>query len=129
MAMTDDSSNGAQATVAGNLRGTREAMSTVRGVFGEPYELDGVTVIPVARVMGGGGGGGGEGTGPAEASGRGFGTGFGINAHPLGIYEVRDGTAVWKPVVDVNRLARGGQIVAGILAVGLTLVLLVRRRR
>jgi len=29
----------------------------------------------------------------------------------------------------VNRLARGGQIVAGILAVGLTLVLLVRRRR
>ena len=33
---------------------------TVKRVFGEPYEKDGVTVIPVARVGGGAGGGGGE---------------------------------------------------------------------
>jgi uncharacterized spore protein YtfJ len=34
---------------------------TVKRVFGEPYERDGVTVIPAAVVLGGGGGGGGEG--------------------------------------------------------------------
>lgn len=30
---------------------------TVKRVFGDPYELDGVTVIPAARVRGGAGGG------------------------------------------------------------------------
>jgi len=34
---------------------------TVKRVFGEPYEKNGVTVIPAARVQGGAGGGGGEG--------------------------------------------------------------------
>ena len=33
---------------------------TVKRVFGEPYEHDGVTIVPVASVMGGGGGGSGE---------------------------------------------------------------------
>jgi len=112
--------------VSDNLQGTREAM-TVKGVFGEPYELDGVTVIPVAKVSGGGGGGAGEGNGPDEEGGKGFGTGFGINASPVGVYEVRDGTVEWKPAIDVNRLARGGQVLAGILFVCITLVL--RRRR
>jgi uncharacterized spore protein YtfJ len=32
----------------------RDAMS-VRRIFGEPYEKNGVTVIPAARVQGGGG--------------------------------------------------------------------------
>lgn len=36
----------------------RDAM-TVRQVFGEPYERDGVTVIPAATVMGGAGSGSG----------------------------------------------------------------------
>jgi len=39
---------------------TRDAL-TVRKVFGEPYEKNGVTMIPVARVQGGAGGGGGVG--------------------------------------------------------------------
>ena len=30
---------------------------TVKRVYGEPYERNGVTVIPAATVMGGGGGG------------------------------------------------------------------------
>ena len=34
---------------------TADAIS-VRRVFGEPYEKDGLTVIPVASVAGGGGG-------------------------------------------------------------------------
>ena len=45
---------------------------TVKRVFGEPYEKNGVTVIPAARVQGGAGGGGGEGP---EGQGKGSGTG------------------------------------------------------
>src|SRR6185312_9380830 len=41
------------------LTHARDTM-TVKQVFGEPYEKDGVTVIPVAAVGGGGGGGSGE---------------------------------------------------------------------
>jgi len=33
---------------------------TLKRVFGEAYEVNGVTVIPVAAIRGGGGGGGGE---------------------------------------------------------------------
>jgi uncharacterized spore protein YtfJ len=124
--MTDERNAGAGNVVADNLRGTREAMS-VRGVFGEAYVLDGVTIIPVARVSGGGGGGGGEGTGPEDQGGTGFGTGFGINANPVGVYEVRGDAVEWKPAVDVNRLAKGGQALAGIAVVCLTLLLLKRR--
>ncbi|MCP5030128.1 MAG: sporulation protein [Actinomycetia bacterium] len=105
-----------------NIRGTRDALS-VRRVFGDPYELEGVTIIPVARVAGGAGGGGGEGTGDDE-SGSGFGGGFGLGAYPVGVYEVRDGHVEWKPTVDVGRLAKGGQVLAGIMAVCLTLVFL-----
>jgi uncharacterized spore protein YtfJ len=114
----------ARLTVLENIRGARDALS-VRRVFGDAYELDGVTIIPVARVAGGAGGGGGE--GPSEKEGSGFGGGFGLGAHPVGVYEVRDGHVEWKPAVDVNRLARGGQILAGVMAVCVALAL--RRRR
>jgi uncharacterized spore protein YtfJ len=40
---------------------------TVKRVFGEAYERNGVTVIPTAEVMGGGGGG--QERGPTEAAG------------------------------------------------------------
>ena len=98
--MTDDVRGEAENAVLDNLRGTRDAM-TVRGVYGEAYELDGVTIIPVARVSGGAGGGGGEGTGPDDAGGHGFGTGFGFGAQPVGVYEVRGGHVEWKPALDV----------------------------
>jgi uncharacterized spore protein YtfJ len=124
--MTDDVRGEAESTVLDNLRGARDAM-TVRGVYGEAYELDGVTIIPVARVSGGAGGGGGEGTGPDDAGGHGFGTGFGFGVQPVGVYEVRSGHVEWKPAIDVSRLAKGGQVLGGIIAVCLTLVLLRRR--
>lgn len=72
-----------------SIRGTRDALS-VRRVFGDPYEHNGVTVIPVARVAGGAGGGGGEGV-DEERKGNGFGTGFGLRAHPVGMYEISNG--------------------------------------
>jgi uncharacterized spore protein YtfJ len=65
--------------------GAVEDLLTVRKVFGEAYELDGVTIIPVASVQGGGGGGGGEGAGPGEAgTGSGGGLGFGVKVRAVG---------------------------------------------
>jgi uncharacterized spore protein YtfJ len=112
--------------VLDSIKGARDAIS-VRRVFGDAYELDGVTLIPVARVAGGGGGGGGEGQGKDAETGSGFGTGFGLQARPVGVYEVHDGTVEWKPTIDVSFLVRGGQVLAGIVAVCVTLVLLRRR--
>jgi hypothetical protein len=43
------------------------------------------------------------------------------------VYEVRGDEVVWKPTVDVNRLLKGSQVLAGIIAVCTTLVLLRRR--
>jgi uncharacterized spore protein YtfJ len=106
--MADDS----MATVLAKLDAVKDTL-TVKRVFGDPYELDGVTVIPVALVRGGGGGGGGEGTGPnSDGSGSGGGVGFGVNARPVGVYVVKDGDVSWQPAIDVMRVVLGGQIVA-----------------
>ena len=114
------------AAVMRQLDEVRDAMRAGR-VFGEPYEHDGVTVIPAARISGGGGSGGGHGESDGE-SGGGFGTGFGLNARPVGMIVIdRDGRVSWRPTVDATLLARGGQVLAGIVAVCLTLVLLRRR--
>ncbi len=125
--MTITQTTDAEIAVLRDLKGTRDAIS-VRRVFGDPYTVDGVTIIPVARVAGGGGGGGGEGTGPEEQQGRGFGTGFGIGAHPVGVYEIRGGVLKWKPSVDVDRLARGGLVLTGLIALLRGAVLLRRSR-
>ena len=66
---------------------SRDAM-TVNRVFGEPFEKNGVTVIPAASVRGGAGGGSGEGP---EGTGKGGGTGFGLSARPAGAYVIRNG--------------------------------------
>jgi uncharacterized spore protein YtfJ len=74
---------------------------TVRRVFGDPVQRDGVTVIPVASVAGGGGGGGGH-----DADGQeGEGGGFGLRARPVGVYVLNDGGVRWQPAVDLERLA------------------------
>ena len=109
-----------------SIRGTHDSLS-VRRCYGDPVELDGVTVIPVARVSGGAGGGGGEGTDERDASGGGFGTAFGLRVNPIGVYEVRDGSIEWKPAIDVGRLLKGAQVLAGIIAVCITLVRRARR--
>jgi uncharacterized spore protein YtfJ len=89
------------------IRGARDAM-TVDRVFGEPYERDGVTIIPAAVVRGGAGGGSGE---VPKGEGRGGGTGFGLSARPVGAFVLRDGSWEWKPAVDVTRIILGAQIV------------------
>jgi Sporulation protein YtfJ (Spore_YtfJ) len=112
----------------GQLEGARDAL-TVSRAFGQPYELAGAAVIPVASVRGGGGGGGGEGTDPDSASaGSGGGMGFGMIVRPFGVYEVRDGSVTWRPAIDVMRLAVGGQDLAGIALFTIGRILTNRRR-
>jgi uncharacterized spore protein YtfJ len=88
--------------------GKAEEAFTVRRVFGEPFEKDGVTVIPAARVQGAVGGGGGQ----APGGEGGTGTGFAMSTKPFGMYVMRDGEVTWRPAVDVNRLILGGQVLA-----------------
>jgi uncharacterized spore protein YtfJ len=86
----------------------RDAL-TVKRVFGEPYEKNGVTVIPVAKVQGGAGGGDGE---RPQGQGKGSGSGFGMTARPVGAFVIRGDQMTWRPAVDVTRIVLGGQIVA-----------------
>jgi uncharacterized spore protein YtfJ len=86
----------------------RDAL-TVKRVFGEPYEKDGVTIIPAARIQGGAGGGSGEDT---QGQGKGSGSGSAMTARPVGAFIIREGELSWRPAVDVNRIILGGQVVA-----------------
>lgn len=83
-------------------------------VFGQPYEKNGLTVIPAARVMGGGGGG----EAPASEKGTGStgsGGGAGVQARPAGAFVVKGDSVRWVPAVDANRMILMGQIL-GIVA-------------
>jgi len=73
--------------------GRAEEAFTVRRVFGEPYEKDGVTVIPAAHVQGAAGGGGGE-----APAGEGSGTGTGFEGWR------RSGTIAYGLTGDFNAL-------------------------
>jgi uncharacterized spore protein YtfJ len=94
---------------------------TVRRVYGEPYQEEGLTVIPAASVSGGGGGGG-------DVEGNGGG-GFGVIARPAGAWVIKDREARWRPAIDVNRTIFMGQIVAIVaLLVGRSIVKSLARR-
>ena len=107
------------------MQQARDAV-TVKRVFGEPYERNGVTLIPAASLRGGAGGGKGEGGAGDSATGSGSGGGFGLTAKPAGVYIIEDGRVRWQPAVDVNRIVLGGQIVA---VVGLLVLRSILRRR
>jgi uncharacterized spore protein YtfJ len=99
----------------------RDAL-TVRRVFAEPYERDGVTVIAAARVRGAGGGGGGK----DEHGQEGDGGGFLFTARPVGAYVLKDGAVTWQPAVDVERVVTVA--VLGWAAVAWVVSRAVRRR-
>jgi uncharacterized spore protein YtfJ len=97
------------------MQQARDALTVTR-VFGEPYERDGVTVIPAASIRGGAGGGRGEGPTPdGGGTGSGSGGGFGLTAKPAGVYVIEGTKVRWQPAVDVNRIILGGQIVAVVM--------------
>ncbi len=99
------------------LAQARDTMS-VKRVFGDPIEKDGVTVIPVARVMGGAGGGGtvaaeaGEGATGAANPAPGMGVGWGVAASPAGVYVIKGDQVIWQPAYDVQRLTLIGGMIA-----------------
>ncbi|HEY8718381.1 spore germination protein GerW family protein [Pengzhenrongella sp.] len=116
---------------------------SVRRVFGEAYEHNGVWVIPVAKMMGGTGSGFGTGAvggsgekdahaehhGPhGEGEGSGGGGGFGIKVRPVGVYVVDDSGVRWRPAIDVTRVILGAQAVGIVIAVSLSWVLRKRRK-
>lgn len=97
---------------------------TVERVYGEPIEVMGKTIIPVAQIAASGGGGGGEGEGPADPPGRaareireekeaaqgiqygsGMGFGFGGTARPVGFMVVDGDKTTWMPVVNPEKIA------------------------
>jgi uncharacterized spore protein YtfJ len=99
----------------------RDSLTAGR-VYGEPYERNGVAVIPAAAVQGGGGGGGGE-----EPDGKtGGGSGFGLRARPVGAYVIKGEQVSWQPAFDLNRLILGCQLL-GLAAIWLTHRRLTRR--
>ena len=83
------------------LTDAREAM-TVKRVYGDPIEREGLTIVPAADVRGGGGGGS-----DSENNGGG---GFGLTARPVGVYVVKDGQVEWEPAVDASRIAIMGMV-------------------
>lgn len=85
----------------------------VRRVYGEPFEKDGVTVIPAATLGGGAGGGNGHDAKGAEGEGG----GFGIGARPAGAYVISGDKVRWVPAVDVDRLVLTAGAVAALFAI------------
>ncbi len=87
------------------------AAASVKAVFGEPVERDGVTVIPVAKVSWGFGGGGG-----GEGEEEGHGGGGGASAAPQGFIEIEGGRATYRPIR--NPLRTGVLVLAVVAALG-----------
>jgi uncharacterized spore protein YtfJ len=100
-----------------------------RRVFGEPYQKNGLTVIPVASIRGGwGGGAGGKAQNQEDL---GWGGGGGLAARPVGAFVIKGDEVSWQPVIDVNRVILVGQMVAvvALLSLGATIRALSRRNR
>lgn len=97
-----------------NRIGQMHERATVKTVFGEPYQVNGRTVIPVAKVSYGFGFGAGRGNaklnGANESGGGGEGGGGGgrVSVRPVAVLEVSGTETRLKPIVDVTRLAIAG---------------------
>ncbi|MBI4885338.1 MAG: sporulation protein [Actinobacteria bacterium] len=91
---------------------------TVKRVFGDPIDHNGIQVIPVAKVRGGGGGGGGS--TPDSASGEvaseGGGGGFGMMATPAGAFVIKGDDVKWHPATNPARLALAAFAFASLVA-------------
>jgi len=94
--------------------GTAQDAITVKRVYAEPYDRNGITVIPAAAVRGGAGGG----TGQDQKGQEGQGGGFGMAGKPAGAYVIKDGKVTWRPAVDPSRVIMtvGAVIIAYLLS-------------
>jgi uncharacterized spore protein YtfJ len=88
--------------------------SSVKRVFGEPIERDGILIIPVARIRGAfGGGEAASAAGNASEAGGAaapaalpvsWGGGGAWSATPAGTYVLKNGEMSWVPATDANRV-------------------------
>jgi uncharacterized spore protein YtfJ len=93
----------------------RETLGSKR-IYGEPYEKNGITIIPAARLMGGAGGGNGiekttDDTPGGAAAGTSSGVGYGMAGSPAGAFVINGDQVKWVPAIDVNRMLFGFQLV------------------
>lgn len=103
----------------------RDVMS-VKRVFGEPIQSNGLIVVPVAAVRGGGGGGGGP---SPDGRGEGGGGGFGVIARPVGAFVIRGDQVEWRPAIDTTQLVTAGAAVAGLALLTLRTAIKKSRKR
>lgn len=104
-----------------NKIGQISERATVKTVFGEPYQVDGRTVVPVAKVSYGFGFGAGRGSAKESeenesagvndmvAGGRSAGTGGGgggrVSVRPVAVLEMSAAGTGVRPIVDVTKIA------------------------
>jgi uncharacterized spore protein YtfJ len=89
--------------------------ASVKTVFGEPFQVNGRTIIPIAKVQYGFGFGVGrskEKEKDEEESGEGGGGGAGVSIRPIAVLEITGQETKVKPVMDVTRLALAGMLLA-----------------
>jgi uncharacterized spore protein YtfJ len=94
-----------------NRIGQVHERATVKTVFGEPYQVNGRTIIPVAKVRYGYG----FGVGRSNEKGKeeeesGGGGGAGVSIRPVAVLEISGTETRVKPIVDVTRLAMVGML-------------------
>ncbi len=100
-----------------------QRLFSVKRVYAEPVERDGVTIVPAAQITGGAGGGGG--VDPEGNDGGGF--GFGVSARPVGAWVIANGEAKWKPAGALG--TKGAIPLLSALAVLAALILWLARDR
>jgi uncharacterized spore protein YtfJ len=102
---------------------TARETATVKRVFGEPYEHNGITIVPAAKI------GGGAGSGEADIKGHGNGgSGMGVGGKPAGAFVVEGNMVTWKPAIDVNRIILGAQVVAVVALLTLRTIVKARQK-
>jgi len=106
--MPDQPRDGDEARKSKRAAGAVRDQATAKRVFGDPLELDGVKIIPVAAVRRCGRQ---EGT---EESGKGCGCSCN-SARPVGLVVIRDGQVSWTPTLDLNRVILAAAGVLGLL--------------
>jgi uncharacterized spore protein YtfJ len=95
--------------------------ATVKSVFGDPIQVEGKTVVPIAKVAYGFGAGGGSGPRKHNGAGpdnpgekaEGGGGGGGVRAYPAGALEITATGTRFIPFTDLRWL--GGAFAAGAL--------------
>jgi uncharacterized spore protein YtfJ len=99
------------------------ASVSMKDVYGEPMEIGGKTIVPIANIAFGYGAGGGEGRSKKQEEGEpnegsGMGGGGWARAKPVAILEISEGRTRIIPVIEFTKVAMmaiAGAIVIAII--------------